>query len=385
MVTAPICTYSPNNITRAQSRAGEWTASYDFDVAFTATPSYPNVIAPNESLADSSLPLSNCTSGFCCNHQYSVTAITTSAGSISERYAYTAYGQPTILNASGTVISATTLTNRYSYTGREWDATLGLHHFRARWMSPIAGRFLGRDPIGFSGSEWNLYEFVKSNAHNAIDPFGLNPVPPVPDAGLKNCQVTSVSSRLVLDRLLPFKSGLWTVRGSIGIDVHTIYRHCTKECRCGEEKDYDDIALVGSFNGRVTATLGFDEEFGDDPWRFKVWGGIRFEIHGTVFLNGNYYTDKCTGFENGRLCVALEFRGNVRGGLEAKVQYNNREWDLAAIEVVGSCYGNYRRCYENWRGSIEDDGAMGSSINCEAYYRVCAYGFCYRRQLGSLF
>jgi hypothetical protein len=35
------------------------------------------------------------------NHQYSVTAITTSAGAISERYAYTAYGQPTILNASG--------------------------------------------------------------------------------------------------------------------------------------------------------------------------------------------------------------------------------------------------------------------------------------------
>ena len=57
------------------------------------------------------------------NHQYSVNAITTSTGAIAERYAYTAYGQPTILNASGTVISATTLSNRYTYTGREWDAT----------------------------------------------------------------------------------------------------------------------------------------------------------------------------------------------------------------------------------------------------------------------
>jgi RHS repeat-associated protein len=96
------------------------------------------------------------------NQQYSVTAITTSTGAVAERYAYSAYGQPTILNASGTVISATTLSNRYSYTGREWDATLGLHHFRARWMSPSAGRFLGRDPIGYFGALDLLGKFIEN-------------------------------------------------------------------------------------------------------------------------------------------------------------------------------------------------------------------------------
>jgi RHS repeat-associated protein len=85
------------------------------------------------------------------NHQYSVTAVTTSAGAISELYAYSAYGQPTILDASASVLSASAISNRYTYTGREWDATLGLHHFRARWMSPSAGRFLTRDPIGYLG------------------------------------------------------------------------------------------------------------------------------------------------------------------------------------------------------------------------------------------
>jgi RHS repeat-associated protein len=83
------------------------------------------------------------------NHQYSITAVTTSTGSIAERYAYTAYGQPTILDASASVLSSSAINNRYTYTGREWDATLGLHHFRARWMSPSAGRFLSRDPIGY--------------------------------------------------------------------------------------------------------------------------------------------------------------------------------------------------------------------------------------------
>lgn len=84
------------------------------------------------------------------NQQYSITAVTTSTGSIAERYAYSAYGQPTVLDASASVLTSSAVGNRYTYTytGREWDETLGLHHFRARWMSLLAGRFLGRDLIG---------------------------------------------------------------------------------------------------------------------------------------------------------------------------------------------------------------------------------------------
>jgi RHS repeat-associated protein len=114
-----------------------------------------------------------CTSDFCCNQQYSVTAITTAAGAIAERYAYTAYGLPTILNASATIIATSAISNRYTYTGREWDATLGLHHFRARWMSPTAGRFLGRDPIGYRGSPGNLYQYCRNSPAIFIDFSGL--------------------------------------------------------------------------------------------------------------------------------------------------------------------------------------------------------------------
>jgi RHS repeat-associated protein len=100
------------------------------------------------------------------NQQYSVTAVTTSTGSIAERYAYTAYGQPTILDASASVLSSSAINNRYTYTGREWDATLGLHHFRARWINPIAGRFLVRDPIGLWDYQ-NLYCYVRNSASSA--------------------------------------------------------------------------------------------------------------------------------------------------------------------------------------------------------------------------
>jgi RHS repeat-associated protein len=107
------------------------------------------------------------------NQQYSVTAITTSAGAIAERYAYSAYGQPTVMDASASVLSSSAINNRYTYTGREWDQTLDLHHFRARWMSPSAGRFLSRDPIAYKGSPYCLYEAFDSRSLQETDPSGM--------------------------------------------------------------------------------------------------------------------------------------------------------------------------------------------------------------------
>jgi RHS repeat-associated protein len=112
------------------------------------------------------------------NQQYSVTAISDSSGNVSERYAYTAYGQPTFLNASGAVQTSSAANNRYTYTGREWDATLGLYHFRARWISGMSGRFLTRDPTGYWGSEWDLYEYVKAKPLDHTDFSGTHDFPP---------------------------------------------------------------------------------------------------------------------------------------------------------------------------------------------------------------
>ena len=157
---------------RAQARARGRNTYSAFDFCAYVDSMTSTAPLTMQTHARSEYTFTNCTGTNLSNHQYSITAITTSAGAISERYAYTAYGQPTILNASGTVISATTLSNRYTYTGREWDATLGLHHFRARWMSPSAGRFLGRDPIGYDISSL-LYD--ASFMVVGLDPSGESP------------------------------------------------------------------------------------------------------------------------------------------------------------------------------------------------------------------
>ena len=138
------------------------------------------------------------------NQQYSVYCVTSSSASITERYAYTAYGEPTICNSSGTVIGSSSISNRYAYTGREWDGTVGLYHFRARWMSGLTGRFLTRDPIGFDGGSLNIQEYCHSKPFMFVDPMGMQlkvlPEPPVkfPPTVVP---VTRVACKFVLKRV----------------------------------------------------------------------------------------------------------------------------------------------------------------------------------------
>ncbi len=70
-----------------------------------------------------------------------------------ERFAYSAYGTPTITDASGTARTTMAIGNRYTYTGREWDETLTLFHFRARKFDSASGGLAGRDPLGCVDSE----------------------------------------------------------------------------------------------------------------------------------------------------------------------------------------------------------------------------------------
>jgi RHS repeat-associated protein len=115
---------------------------------------------------------------------YNVTAVTDNTGAVVERYAYTSYGEPIILNGSLDADSYTTdfsvdgnqlsdVANVYLYTGRERDPETGLQLNRNRFYAAGLGRWLTRDPIGYEGSKWNLYEYVESSPTRHCDPLGL--------------------------------------------------------------------------------------------------------------------------------------------------------------------------------------------------------------------
>jgi RHS repeat-associated protein len=107
------------------------------------------------------------------NQQYSITALTDFNGNVTERYAYTAYGTPTITDSAGATLTNSADNNRYLYTGREWDESLSLYHYRARMYDAISGRFCSRDPIGFEGGTRNTYEYVSGQPTFGTDPLGL--------------------------------------------------------------------------------------------------------------------------------------------------------------------------------------------------------------------
>lgn len=116
------------------------------------------------------------------NTLWSVAALTDSAGNPVERYAYDAYGLAAVTTGVGAPVPPTpwgtphspTL-NAYLFTGRQFDEETGLYFYRARFYDSVKGRLLQRDPLGYVAGI-NLYEYVKGNPVNRVDPFGLEDI-----------------------------------------------------------------------------------------------------------------------------------------------------------------------------------------------------------------
>ena len=105
---------------------------------------------------------------------FNVTAITDDAGAVKERYRYDAYGVPTFLDASFNVkTGGSDYEWETLYAGYRWDSTTGLYHVRYRAYHPSLGRWLQRDPIGYTGRVASLYQYCDSRPSVFLDPMGL--------------------------------------------------------------------------------------------------------------------------------------------------------------------------------------------------------------------
>ena len=63
--------------------------------------------------------------------------------------------------------------NKHTYVGGSLNDAGGPNYYRHRMYHAQLGRFCSRDPIGYKGSSWNLYEQGDSNVPNLGDPLGL--------------------------------------------------------------------------------------------------------------------------------------------------------------------------------------------------------------------
>lgn len=80
----------------------------------------------------------------------------------------------TSYSAFGKIIAQTdpAKSDRYTFTGREYDKETGLYYYRARYYDPDLGSFISQDPIGFDAGDTNLKRYVGNGPGNATDPTG---------------------------------------------------------------------------------------------------------------------------------------------------------------------------------------------------------------------
>ncbi len=111
---------------------------------------------------------------------YRAVALTNSSGGIVETYDTDAYGNTLIFTAPGADgiwftdddVQSSYGANEVIYCGYRFDPESELYYVRNRTYSPVLGRWIQRDPIGYAGGV-NLYEYVGGLADAAVDPMGL--------------------------------------------------------------------------------------------------------------------------------------------------------------------------------------------------------------------
>lgn len=134
------------------------------------------------------------------NELWSSAAVTDSVGTVVERYAYDAYGSPTITDGAGAAVPPNAwgtphsdIDNPYMFAGRQLDEETGLYFYRARYYDAFKGRFLQRDPVTYMDrlrrnplqgtTGINLYEAFNGNPLRFTDWNGMdNPGCDLPDA-----------------------------------------------------------------------------------------------------------------------------------------------------------------------------------------------------------
>jgi RHS repeat-associated protein len=123
---------------------------------------YAYALGPNDVLNQMSVP-GGTRSNYVPDIQGSVIVSLNSAGALSKS-TYQPYG------------ASTAAANPFAYTGQRFDAEAGgIYYYRARHFSPLLGRFLQPDPVGYA-SGMNLYTYTSNNPLNRKDPTGLREV-----------------------------------------------------------------------------------------------------------------------------------------------------------------------------------------------------------------
>ena len=92
----------------------------------------------------------------------SITHVTDEEGNLLNRYEYDAWGKLTLEDEQ--------VSNRFKYTGEQFDAITQQYYLRARFYNPSLARFMQEDT--YHGDGLNLYAYCANNPVRYVDPSG---------------------------------------------------------------------------------------------------------------------------------------------------------------------------------------------------------------------
>jgi RHS repeat-associated protein len=103
---------------------------------------------------------------------WNVTSIIDATGAVKERYIEDPYGSASVLAPDWSSRSSSLFAWIYLHQGGRFGTTSGLIDFRNRDYSPLLGRWMEMDPLGFQARDTDLYRYVGNSPSSLRDPNG---------------------------------------------------------------------------------------------------------------------------------------------------------------------------------------------------------------------
>lgn len=176
-----------------------------------------------------------------------VVALTDGSGNTTATYRYDPFGQ--------LVASTGSVTNPFTFAGREYDARSGLYYDRARYYDPSTGRFISPDPLG----ALNPYPYAASSPVDNTDPSGALLAEYAPLLPQQISMGTSLANftRCIGLAMLAGLNGAWSGRPVSPETIHELL-HSAAEEYAGVTDITDLIYGSGEARGRAAASLLLD-------------------------------------------------------------------------------------------------------------------------------